>query len=138
MHIYDLDTPALVADLDVLERNIRNMATHCAELGIALRVHTKSHKIPEIAKMQLVAGSQGIVCQKLGEAEVMARAGIDDILIPYNIVGKPKVRRLTDLSHWAAVLVAIDSETTAAGISHQAQADAADIGIFTTQCSSSP
>jgi D-serine deaminase-like pyridoxal phosphate-dependent protein len=101
VHIYDLDTPALVIDLDVLERNIQSMASHCAELGIALRVHTKTHKIPEIAHMQLAAGSQGIVCQKLGEAEVMARAGIDDILIPYNIVGKPKVRRLADLAAWA-------------------------------------
>ena len=130
MHIYDLDTPALVADLDVLERNIQDMAAHCAGLDIGLRVHTKTHKIPEIAQMQVASGSQGIVCQKLGEAEVMARAGVDDILIPYNIVGKTKVRRLTGLSRWAVVLVAVDSEDTAAGISRQAEADGADIGIL--------
>ena len=82
MHMYDLDTPALVVDLDVLERNIRTMAAHCADLGIPQRVHTKTHKVPEIARMQLAAGSRGITCQKLGEAEVMAEAGIDDILIP--------------------------------------------------------
>ena len=64
MHKYDLDTPALVIDMDVLDRNIRGMASHCAGLGIALRVHTKTHKVPAIAKMQLAAGSQGIVCQK--------------------------------------------------------------------------
>ena len=60
MHIYDLDTPALVVDLDVLERNIRDMAAHCAQTGIALRAHTKTHKVPEIAQMQVAAGSAGI------------------------------------------------------------------------------
>jgi D-serine deaminase-like pyridoxal phosphate-dependent protein len=130
MHIYDLDTPALAIDLDVLERNIRDMAAHCAGLGINLRVHTKTHKIPEIAHMQLAAGSQGIVCQKLGEAEVMARAGINDILIPYNIVGQSKVRRLADLARRIQVLVAVDSEDVAAGISRQAQADATDVGVL--------
>lgn len=130
MHVYDLDTPVPVVDLDVLERNIRDMASHCAGLGIALRVHTKTHKIPEIAKMQLAAGSQGIVCQKLGEAEVMAKAGIGDILIPYNIVGKPKVRRLSDLARLTSMLVAVDSEDTAAGISRQVQADGTNVGVL--------
>ncbi len=130
MHIYDLDTPAVVINLDLLERNIQDMASHCASLDIALRPHTKTHKIPEIAKMQLAAGCQGIVCQKLGEAEVMARAGVDDILIPYNIVGKTKVRRLADLAQWKTMLVAIDSEDVAVGISHQAQADSTDVGVL--------
>lgn len=130
MKVYDLDTPALVVDLDVLERNIGNMAAHCAKLDIALRVHTKTHKVPEIAQMQLAAGSQGIVCQKLGEAEVMARAGIDDILIPYNIVGKPKVRRLVELARWSRITVAVDSADTAAGISNLARQDGCDIGVL--------
>jgi D-serine deaminase-like pyridoxal phosphate-dependent protein len=84
MHIYDLDTLALVVDLDVLERNITDMAARCKGLDVALHAHTKTHKVPDIAQMQLTAGSAGIVCQKLGEAEVMARAGLDDILITYN------------------------------------------------------
>ena len=130
MHIYDLDTPAVVIDLDVLERNIQSMASHCADIDIALRSHTKTHKIPEIARMQLAAGSQGIVCQKLGEAEVMARAGIDDILIAYNIVGKPKLRRLMDLAQWKTILVTVDSEDVAAGISQQARVDATDVGVL--------
>ena len=109
MHVYDLDTPAVVIDLDVLESNIQNMASRCADLDIALRPHTKTHKIPEIARMQLAAGAQGIVCQKLGEAEVMAGAGIDDILIAYNIVGKTKLRRLTDLARLKTILVTVDS-----------------------------
>lgn len=130
MHIYDLDTPALVCDLDVLERNIRNMAVHCAQLGIPLRVHTKTHKIPEIAHMQLRAGAIGVACQKLGDAEVMAKAGIRDILIPYNIVGKPKVRRLTELTRLATITVAVDSETTARGISEQAQEDGCTVRVI--------
>lgn len=130
MHIYDLDTPALVVDLNVLERNIQNMAEHCADLGIALRVHTKTHKVPEIAKMQLAAGSQGITCQKLGEADVMARAGIGDILIPYNLVGKPKVRRLTALAQMVDIMVTVDSLDTAKGISAQAAEDGCTIRIL--------
>jgi len=136
MHVYDLDTPALVIDLDVLERNIANMAAHCQDLGIALRVHTKTHKIPEIARMQLAAGSQGIVCQKVGEAEVMARAGIRDILIPYNILGPQKLRRLTALARMArneghsAITVAADSEETVRGLSAQAAADGATIRVL--------
>ncbi|MBT4942681.1 MAG: D-TA family PLP-dependent enzyme, partial [Chloroflexi bacterium] len=94
MHIYELDTPSVVIDVDVLEKNINDMADHCKNLGITLRGHTKSHKNPEIAKMQVAAGSKGIVCQKLGDAENMARAGLDDILMTYNIVGNQKVRRL--------------------------------------------
>ena len=123
MNIDALDTPTLVADLDVLERNIDGMAQHCHQLGIPLRVHTKTHKVPEIAKLQIAVGSQGITCQKLGEAEVMVDAGIDNILIPYNIVGKPKLKRLTALLKRAQIIVALDSEETAIGISQQANTD---------------
>jgi len=130
MQSYDLDTPALTIDLDVLERNLSNMAKHCAEIGIALRGHTKSHKTPEIAKMQLASGAQGIVCQKLGDAEVMARAGIDDILITYNIVGKPKLRRLTELARWAKMRVTVDSREVVESISAQAQEDGVTIEVL--------
>lgn len=123
MNIADLDTPTLVADLDVLERNIDGMAKHCHQLDIPLRVHTKTHKVPEIAKLQVAAGSQGITCQKLGEAEAMVDAELDNILIPYNIVGKPKLKRLIALVKRAQVTVALDSEETARGISQQATAD---------------
>ena len=123
MNIADLDTPTLAADMNVLEQNIDDMAAHCHQLGIPLRVHTKTHKVPEIAKLQVAAGSQGITCQKLGEAEVMVDAGLDNILIPYNIVGKPKLKRLTALVKRAQITVALDSEATATGISQQAVAD---------------
>lgn len=117
MRVEDLDTPALTIDLDILEKNIRDLAESCRKYGIALRVHTKTHKIPQIAHMQLQAGAVGIACQKLGEAEAMVAAGIRDILIPYNIVGPKKVERLARLCKQADLTVAVDSEITARGIS---------------------
>ena len=130
MHISGLDTPTLTVDLDVLERNIGNMAKLCRELDIDLRVHTKTHKVPEIAKMQVAAGSKGITCQKLGEAEAMVEAGLDDILIPYNIVGLPKLKRLTKLVKQAQITVAVDSEDTAQGIAAQANADGCTVRVL--------
>ena len=130
MNIADLDTPTLVADLDVLERNIEGMAALCRQIGIPLRVHSKTHKVPEISKLQVAAGSQGITCQKLGEAEVMVDAGVDNILIPYNIVGKPKLKRLTALVKRAQVTVALDSEETATGISEQAVTDGCVVPVI--------
>jgi len=130
MLVSELDTPVLTVDMDVLERNIRNMVEHCRALGIPLRVHTKTHKVPEIAHMQLAAGSMGITCQKLGEAEAMCEAGVRDILIPYNIVGKPKLERLTRLAKRATITVAVDSEATARGISEQAQEDGCEVRII--------
>lgn len=123
MLISDLDTPSLICDLDVLDRNLADMAQHCRSLGIPLRVHTKSHKIPEIAHWQIAAGAMGIACQKLGEAEVMVAAGVHDILIPYNLVGPIKLERLTRLIRRATITVAVDSEDTAQGIDAQARAD---------------
>src|SRR5579859_7842223 len=122
MRISDLDTPSVVCDLDVMERNLASMATHCRDVGIPLRSHTKSHKIPEIAHRQMATGSVGIACQKLGDAEVMVAAGLKDILMPYNIVGPQKVERLTRLIRRATMTVAVDSEDTAQGISDGAQA----------------
>lgn len=121
MLIHDLDTPAVVCDLDKVERNIRDMAARCREIDIPLRSHTKSHKLPEIAKMQMQSGVVGICCQKLGEAEMMVAGGIEDILIPYNIVGAIKVDRLLRLARRAAISVAVDSLDTAQGIAEGAK-----------------
>ena len=79
MHFTELDTPALCVDLDVLEKNIRDLQNACDQLEIGLRVHTKTHKTPAIARLQIAAGAIGIVSQKLGEAEAMADGGIQDI-----------------------------------------------------------
>jgi D-serine deaminase-like pyridoxal phosphate-dependent protein len=111
-----------VVDLDVLERNIAGMASMCAEVGIVQRVHTKTHKTPEIARMQVAAGSRGITCQKLGEAEAMVDAGLDDILVPYNIVGARKLERLVALARRATITVTADSADVVVGIAGAASA----------------
>ena len=124
MHFTELDTPALCVDLDVLEKNIDDLQSACNKLDISLRVHTKTHKTPAIARKQIAAGAIGIVSQKLGEAEAMATGGIADILIPYNIVGKAKLARLTDLvkSGQSTITVAADSSATVTGLSEAAAA----------------
>jgi D-serine deaminase-like pyridoxal phosphate-dependent protein len=130
MLIHELDTPAVVCDLDKVERNIRDMASLCRDLGIPLRVHTKSSKIPEIAHMQLSAGAIGICCQKLGDAEVMVAGGVRDILVPYNVVGPIKVERLMRLARRANITVAVDSLDTAQGISDHAKQVGGTVGVI--------
>lgn len=122
MHFSELDTPALCVDLDVLEKNIFDLQSACDRLDIPLRVHTKTHKTPAIARQQIAAGAIGIVSQKIGEAEPMAEIGIEDILIPYNIVGKPKLERLTRLikKGISTITVACDSSVTVDGLSQAA------------------
>ena len=93
----ELDTPSLLIDLDVLERNVASMAEIAAKASVRLRPHTKTHRSTAIARMQLEAGSAGITVAKLGEAEVMVHAGIDDVLVAYPIVGEAKLARLRAL-----------------------------------------
>jgi D-serine deaminase-like pyridoxal phosphate-dependent protein len=112
----ELDTPALLIDLDVMEANITEMAKVASEAGVRLRPHTKTHKCPEIAKMQIDAGATGITVAKLGEAEVMTAAGQTDLLVAYPIVGEQKLRRLRALCEAASVRVSLDSVEVAEGI----------------------
>src|ERR1700746_2235462 len=90
-------TPCAVIDMDKVERNIARIQAACEAAGVANRPHIKTHKSPVLAKMQVAAGARGITCQKLGEAEIMAEAGIDDILISYNLLGEEKMARLPAL-----------------------------------------
>ncbi len=127
----DLDTPAIVIDMDVLEKNIKEMQEVCRKADIPLQPHIKTHKIPEIAHMQLRAGAVGICCQKLGEAEVMVAGGVrGNILVPYNIVGRQKLTRLARLCKRARMTVAVDSEITAKGISDQLQKDGGSVRVL--------
>src|SRR5262245_10305478 len=84
MHVTELDTPVLTIDLDIVERNIATTQRYFDERGIRFRPHIKTHKLPILAHKQIDAGAVGITVQKLGEAEVMAAAGIRDIFIAYN------------------------------------------------------
>src|SRR3954447_15519288 len=114
-------TPSVVIDLDRVERNIARLQAACDAAGIANRPHIKTHKSPILAKMQRDAGAKGITCQKLGEAEVMADAGFDDILISYNILGEEKLGRLAALMRRARMVVAADNPVTVAGLPRAAE-----------------
>ncbi len=117
MDIDALETPVAVIDLDKLQANIARLQEYMDEHGIENRPHIKTHKIPEIAHMQIAAGAVGIACQKLSEAEVMAQAGIRDIFLPYNILGDAKLERLVRLARRIALSVTADSEVTIRGLS---------------------
>jgi D-serine deaminase-like pyridoxal phosphate-dependent protein len=117
MSLSILETPALTVDLDLVERNIAALQGYCDEHGLACRPHIKTHKLPEIARLQVEAGAVGITCQKLGEAEVMADAGIDDILVTYPLVGPHKAGRLAALARRVTMSVVGDSAAVAEGLS---------------------
>lgn len=104
----ELDTPALVVDIDKMERNIATIAGTLRQLGVAWRPHVKCHKSPAIARRLVEAGAISITCAKLGEAEVMADAGINNILIANQVVGPTKVARLMALRRRIDVTVAVD------------------------------
>ncbi len=123
MHVSELETPSVLINLDIMERNIRRMQDHCNALGLAFRPHTKTHKIPDIAKMQLEAGAIGIACQKVSEAEVFAQAGINDIQIPYNVVGVKKTQRLVDLALYNHMTVSADHTMVVAGLADAAKTE---------------
>jgi D-serine deaminase-like pyridoxal phosphate-dependent protein len=124
-------TPAIVVDLDVVERNITRVQWQLNQLGIANRPHIKTHKSPELAKMQRAVGAKGITCQKLGEAEVFAEAGFDDILISYNIFGAQKEARMAALMRHNPVelTVAADNPVTIDGLDRAGQLAERPVGV---------
>src|SRR5258706_4872709 len=124
-----LDTPALLVDLDVMEANMARIVDVCRAHGVGWRPHSKAHKTPEIAKMQIAAGAIGVTCAKLGEAEVMAAAGIRNILIANQIVGAAKVERLVALTRHADPIVAVDSIPNLDELSAAAHAADAELKV---------
>ncbi len=109
MKLQELETPALVVDLDIMEKNLLRMQDYCSRHGLDLRPHIKTHKSPLLAMRQLDLGATGITVAKLGEAEVMVEAGFDDILIAYPVFGEFKARRLATLQERAHISVSLDS-----------------------------
>jgi D-serine deaminase-like pyridoxal phosphate-dependent protein len=105
----DVDTPALVVDLDALDHNIATMAADIAARGAQWRPHSKANKTPTIVHKEIAAGAIGVTCAKVGEAEVMAANGVKDILIANQIVGPIKTRRLANLAREVDVIVAVDN-----------------------------
>ncbi|QPC88720.1 D-TA family PLP-dependent enzyme [Mesorhizobium sp. NBSH29] len=126
----DIETPTPVVDLDRVDRNLRTMQDYCDRHGIALRPHIKTHKIPAFAQRQLALGAQGITCQKLTEAEIMADAGIDDILISYPLVGQGKAARLAALAPRCRMTVAVDNPLALATAADAARISGATIAVY--------
>ncbi len=109
-YVADVETPALVVDLDALERNLQLMANAVRGSGLALRPHAKSHKCPDIARFQMGLGAVGVCCQTVREAEVLVAAGIPDVLVTNEVVGSAKMARLAALARSARVAVLADNE----------------------------
>jgi D-serine deaminase-like pyridoxal phosphate-dependent protein len=113
----ELDTPALVIDLDRFEANVADVASLCRQHGVAWRPHAKGHKSPDIARRLIEAGAIGLTCAKLGEAEVFAAAGITDLLIANFLAGPRKIERLVELRRKADPIICLDSIDQAVPIS---------------------
>jgi D-serine deaminase-like pyridoxal phosphate-dependent protein len=128
--IEDLETPVPIIDIDVVDRNLKRWQERCDKLGLANRPHIKTHKLVPLAKYQLALGAKGITVQKLGEAEVMADAGISDMLLTFNIVGAPKLKRLADLARRTEIKVVADNEAVVAGLGRAGIAAGRDIAVL--------
>ena len=116
--LQDIDTPAVIVDLKIVKRNINTYQKYCDDIGITLRPHIKTHKIPALAKLQVCAGAVGITAQKISEAEaIISEGGINDVLITYNIIGKKKLKALQNLAKKVKISVVADSSFCVKGLS---------------------
>ena len=130
MTIHDLETPALVIDLDIFERNLKRVADYASEHDLRLRPHTKTHKIPEIGRMQIESGAAGLTVAKVGEAEVMLDSGTPDLLVAYPIIGRSKLERLAQVARRTNVTVALDSLFAARQLSDVARQMQVSFGVL--------
>src|SRR6516162_8383296 len=119
------DTPALVIDLDAVERNLRGLPERNSGRPVRLRPHAKTHKCPMIALKQIELGAVGVCCQKVSEAEAMVYGGVKDVLVTNEIVGQQKLRRLVSLAQTARVGVCADDESQVRAL----EAAASDAGV---------
>jgi len=131
MRLEEVDTPALILDLDAFETNLKRLADAVAGAGnrVRVRAHAKTHKCPEIGKRQMAAGAVGVCCQKVSEAEAMVDGGIGDVLVSNEIVGARKLERLAALARRARIGVCVDHADNVRSL--QAAAQAADATIET-------
>ena len=128
---WELDTPCLIVDLAAMERNLHGMAGYFAGRSVNLRPHVKTHNAtPELAQMQVEAGAQGVTCAKLSEAEVLAAAGIKDILIANQVVGPKKIQRLVRLASHTDIIVAVDNYKNIETLSYAAQQHGVSIRVL--------
>lgn len=120
--VEDVDTPALIVELDRLEHNLVRMAEFARNAGMRLRPHAKMHKTPALALKQIALGAIGVCCQKISEAEVLVDAGVRDVLITNQVVGATKLQRVATLAKRAVIGVCIDDASNAGALSQAAAA----------------
>jgi D-serine deaminase-like pyridoxal phosphate-dependent protein len=128
--IEDLETPVPIIDIGIVENNLKRWQERCSKAGFANRPHIKTHKLAPLAQAQVAFGAKGVTVQKLGEAEAMAAAGIDDMLLTFNILGRHKLERLAELARRTAIQVVADNEAVLEGLGHAAKAAGRDISVM--------
>jgi D-serine deaminase-like pyridoxal phosphate-dependent protein len=130
MPLTDVDTPALLLDLDAFERNLKTMADAVRPLGKRLRPHAKSHKCAEIALRQIAAGAVGVCVQKTAEAEALVAGGVRDVLIANEVVGRAKLARLAQLGKLAKIGVCVDDAAIVAELDAAARTAGARLDTY--------
>ncbi|MEO6929321.1 MAG: DSD1 family PLP-dependent enzyme [Casimicrobiaceae bacterium] len=129
-HARDIETPALIVDLDALQGNLERMATTVRAQGVRLRPHAKSHKCPPLALQQVALGAAGICCQKTDEAAAFVEAGITDVLVTNEVIAPSKLARLAALATRARIGVLCDDSRAVAAISRAAMDAGASIDVY--------
>lgn len=129
--VFDLDTPALLLDIASVQRNLQHMMLFLSGKGVRLRPHVKLYRAnPELVRMQMDAGAIGMTCAKLSEAEVLAAAGVQDILIANQIVSPIKIERLIKLTQISDIKVAVDSRRNVIELAQAAKTHATSLGVL--------
>ena len=128
--IEELDTPCIIVDLDVAEANIAKLQAAANEMGVDVRPHSKTNKSPYWVRKQIEAGAIGVCCAKVGEAEVMVEAGVSDVMIPNQVIGKNKIARLVALARSANVIVAVEDSGNVDELSDASVAAGAELGVI--------
>ncbi len=130
MRLDEVDTPALIVELDAFEHNLRALMDAVRASGVRVRPHAKTHKCPDIARQQIALGAVGVCCQKVSEAEALVDGGIDDVLITNEIVGDPKVERLAALARRARIGVCVDHPLQVEQLARAAAALQAEVDVY--------
>lgn len=130
MRISEIETPAIVIDLDIMERNLARVAEYARANDLRVRPHTKTHKIPALARKQMDLGAIGITVAKVGEAEVMLDAHPAELYVAYPVIGHNKLERLMEVARKTKLIVGLDSEFAARQLSDAARQSQVEIGVL--------
>ncbi|MDX1980778.1 MAG: alanine racemase [Bryobacteraceae bacterium] len=130
MRVSELETPALVIDLDIMDRNLRRVADYARQHELRLRPHTKTHKLPVLGRQQLDLGAAGLTVAKVGEAEVMLSAQPPELLVAYPVIGRRKLERLMQVARQTRITVSLDGAFAAKQLSDAAREAQLEVGVL--------